>query len=139
MGIEENKAVIIQEVADAWNKGEYSEVIRMISPEYTYHSPTGRDFKGHDGFRQIFSIWRTACPDLHAEIKEIIGEGNTVVVHISWTGTFTGKFLDFEPTGNKIRMEEVWIHHFKDGKDVEGTPYANLKSLASQMGIDLPN
>ena len=138
MGIEENKAAIRQEVDEAWNKGEYSEVISMISPEYIYHSPTGRDLKGHDGFRQIFSIWRTACPDLHAEIREIVGEGDTVVVQLSWTGTFTGKFLDSEPTGNKIHMQEVWIHHFRDGKDAEATPFANLQSLANQTGIDSP-
>lgn len=137
MGIEENKANIRRQVEECWNKGDYTGVPEMISPDYVYHSANG-DMTGQEGFKQIFVIWRTACPDIHAVIKELVAEGDTVVMNVSWKGTFTGNFMSIEPTSNKIHMKEVWIHHFKDGKVIETTPFGNLQSLTSQMGITLP-
>lgn len=137
MGLEENKANVRRQIDECWNKGDYSGIPEMISPDYVYHSV--RDFTGQEGFKQIFIIWRTACPDIHAVIEELVGEDNTVVMSVSWKGTFTGNFLEFEPTGNKIDMKEVWVHHFDDGKVVEATPYANLLSLFRQMGITPTN
>jgi steroid delta-isomerase-like uncharacterized protein len=138
MGIEENKVNIRRQVEEFWNKGDFSSVPELISPDFVYPIPNG-ELKGHDGFKQWVKIWHTACPDFHMTINKIVGEDDTVVVSLSWTGTFTGKFMDYEPTGNKIIMTEAWFIHFKDGKDTGPTPFANLLSLFQQMGIYPPN
>jgi predicted ester cyclase len=138
MGIEENKANIRRQVEECWNKGELSSVHELISPAFVYHTPKG-DLKGQDGFKEWVNIWRTACPDFNMTIDEMVGEGNTVAVRLSWTGTFTGKFLEYEPTGNKVSMKEAWFYHFKDGKDLGPIPFANILSLIHQMGIDITN
>ena len=54
----------------------------------------------------------------------MVGEGNAVAVRLSWEGTFTGKFQDYEPIGSKVKMEESFYHHFKQGKDLGPIVYA---------------
>jgi len=95
--------------------------------------------KGHDGFKQLITIWRTACPDIQVTIDEMVGEGDTVAVRLSWEGTFTGKFQNYEPTGNKVKMKESFFYHFKDGKDLGPLVFANHLSLIQQMGVDITN
>ena len=138
MGIEENKANIRRQVQECWNKGNFSAVTELISPDFLYHTPMG-DLIGHEGFIQLVTIWRTACPDIEVTINELVGEGDSVAVRLSWEGTFTGKFQDSEPTGNKVKMEESFYHHFKEGKDLGPIVYANHLSLFQQMGINPTN
>ena len=135
MSVEENKANVRRQVEEFWNQGNFTSVPELISPDFVYHIPRG-DLKGQDGFKQWVNIWHTACPDFHMEIDEIVGEGDTVAVRLTWTGTFTGKFMDFEPTGNRITMKESWFFRFKDGKDLGPLPFGNMRSLFQQMGIN---
>ena len=134
MSVEENKAVVRRQIEEAWNRGDFSGVPEYISPEFVYHSPEG-DLKSHEGFKKWVTIWRTSCPDFHMEINEMVGEGDTVAVRLSWAGTFTGKFQDNEPTGKKIGLREAWFFHFKDGKDMGPIPHGNLNAVLEQMGI----
>ena len=136
MGIEENKENVRRQIEEFWNRGDFSAVPELISPEFNYHTPIG-DLLGYDGFKQWVDIWRTACPDFHMTIDEIVGEDETVAVRLAWTGTFTGRLLEYEPTGNKVNMNEAWFYHFKDGKDLGPLPYGNPDSAFVQMGIDL--
>ena len=94
MGVEENKANIRRQVEEFWNKGDFSSVPELISPDFIYPIPT-EELIGHAGFKQWVKIWHTACPDFHMTINEMVGEDDTVVVNLSWTGTFTGKFIAF--------------------------------------------
>ena len=138
MSVEENKEVVRRIIGELWNKGDFSVVPELISPDFVYNIPAG-DLIGHDGFIQWVTIWRTACPDFKMSIDEMVGEGDTVVARLSWTGTFIGKFMDYEPTGNIINMTEAWFMRFKDGKDLGPAPFANLLSLFQQMGINFTN
>ncbi len=133
MSLEQNKAVIRREIDEAWNRGDFSAVPEMISPDFVYRIPAG-DLKGHEGFIRWVSIWRTACPDFHMEIQEMVGEGETVAARLSWSGTFTGDFQGSRPNGKKIGLREAWFFRFKDGKDVGPIPYGNVDSVLRQMG-----
>ena len=55
MPVEENKAVVRREVEEAWNRGDFSGVPEMISPDFIYRTPEG-DVKGEDGFKRWVSI-----------------------------------------------------------------------------------
>ncbi|MFC1948266.1 ester cyclase [Chloroflexota bacterium] len=138
MGIEENKANIKRQVEDCWNKGDFASVPELISPDFVYHTPKG-DLIGQEGFKQWVTIWRTALPDLHFAIDEIVGEEDTVAVRLSWSGTFIGRFQNHEPTGNRVAMNEGWFYHFTDGKDLGPLPFGNLLSVVQQMGVDISN
>jgi hypothetical protein len=45
---------------------------------------------------------RAAFPDLRAQSDEVIGAGEWVAAHLTWTGTHRRPFLGFEPTGAEV-------------------------------------
>ena len=136
MSVEENKAIVHRHV-EVFNKGDLSIADEIISNDYEYHGPMG-EFKGVDGFKQIVIAVRTALPDIHFKIDDMVAEGDKVAVRYTWTGTFKGKFGDIEPTGKQINMTSAYFYRFADGKEVEATPYADMLSFYQQLGVSPP-
>jgi predicted ester cyclase len=119
-----------------WNGGDFSKVPEIISVDFVYYSSFD-DLKGHDGFKELVSTWRTACPDLQVIVNEIIGERDTVVVHQLSCGTFLGEFLGHKPNGNKLESKEAWFYHFRNGKVSDAICLSNLDALLKKMGVTL--
>ena len=135
---EKNKANIRQQIEECWNKGDFSSVHELVSPDFIYHTPK-KDLHGTDGFKDWVNTWRTGFPDFHMTVEKMIAEEECVVVQLTWEGTFTGIFDGNQPTGNKVKMDELWLYRFQDGKDVGPLPYGNMLSLIQQMGINPTN
>jgi steroid delta-isomerase-like uncharacterized protein len=138
MSIEENKENIRRQIEECWNKGDFSSVPELVSPDFIYHTPK-KDLHGTDGFKDWVNTWRTGFPDFHMTVEKMIAEEECVVVQLTWKGTFTGIFDGNQPTGNKAKMDELWLYRFQDGKDVGPLPYGNMLSLIQQMGINPTN
>src|SRR4029453_18836386 len=47
------------------------------------------------------SAWSTRPSDLHAEVHEVIAEGELVAARVTYTGTHQGEFLGIPATGRK--------------------------------------
>lgn len=137
MSIEPNKAVIRRHVEEVFNKGKLEVADEIISPDYVYHGPAG-EFKGPDGFKQMVAGTRTAFPDTHFTIDDMVGEGDTLAVRYTWTATFKGEFMGMAPTGKKIKITSAYFYHFKDGKEVEALPFTDMLSFYQQLGIKPP-
>ena len=138
MSVEQNKATLRRIVEEVFNKGDMSVVPELISPEYSYHNPMGMEFKGPDGFVQFVQMERNVFPDIHVTIDDMIGEGDKLAARLSFTGTFKGKFGDFEPTGNKVSHTAAYFYRYADGKEVEALPFTDMLPMYQQMGISPP-
>jgi predicted ester cyclase len=137
MSVEKNKATIRRVVEEVFNRGNVSIIPELIDPEYVYRSTFG-EYKGPEGFKRLVLEERAAIPDEHMQIDEMIGEGDRLAVRLSWTGTFTGKWGPLEPTGRKINMTAAFFYRFRDGKEVEAIPFANMLVFFQQLGIPVP-
>ena len=136
MSTEENKAVIRRVVEEVLNKGDMSVVPELIAPDYVYHSPFG-EFKGPEGFKQFITMFRTAFPDLHLTVEDMVAEGDKLAARVSWRGTFKGKFGDLEPTGKQVNMTSDF-YRFKGGKEVEALPFTDMLTFYQQLGVAPP-
>lgn len=58
----------------------------------------------------------TGFPDVRFEVVQVIAEGDTVVVRWKWTGTHTGEFRGYAPSGKKVTNDGVVIYTAHDGK-----------------------
>jgi len=138
LSVEENKAVIHhQHVEELFNKGNLAVADEIIAPDYIYHGPLG-EFKGPEGVKQMVKTFRTAFPDVHFTIDDMVAEGDKVAVRYTWTGTFTGDLMGIAPTGKQVTMASAYFYRFADGKEVEATPYADMLSFYQQLGISPP-
>jgi predicted ester cyclase len=133
MSVKQNKATLKRMYDEVWNKGNYGAVQELVSPDYQHG-----DYKGPEGWKQLVSSMRTAFPDLHDTIDQVIGEGNWLAYRVSLTGTFKAKYGDIKPTGKKLKMTQILFSQFKAGKLVATVPLSDTLAFYQSLGIAPP-
>jgi predicted ester cyclase len=108
-----------------------------MAAEYVYHSSLG-DTKGPDGFKQMVNMFRTAFPDIHSTIEDIVAEGDKVATRAILRGTHQGEFMGITPTGKKINVAVSGLIRFAGGKEVEAWGVMDTLAFYQQLGITPP-
>ena len=85
---------------DSFNRGKLDEWIKNVSPDAELITPMAGTIKGRDAIKGYFEQVRTTFPDARLDVRNIIAEGNTVVVEYTFTGTQKGPMQ--LPTGDSI-------------------------------------
>lgn len=129
---EENKE-IARRAVEEFNKQNLDVVDEVFAKDVIDHSPTG-ETTGHDGPKEGLEMLYAAFPDLEITIDELIAEGDTVAIRSTHRGTHKGKFMDIEPTGRRVEIENMVFAHFEDGKVVERWVQADTLGLMHQLG-----
>ena len=137
MSVEGNKASLLRNFEEIWNKKNLAMIPELISPEYIGINAYGV-FKGQDGYEQMAKSQTANMPDLHYEVDEVVGEGDTLMAKLTVTGTYTGKFAGADISSKKIKGSMVLVNKYKDGKCVESTAFSNPLELLKQVGATIP-
>ena len=133
---EANKASYRSYIEQLWNKRDQSAVERYLAPNYVEHNknlPPGRD--GRWGF---VSKVLTAFPDYHAEIQDVVADGDRVVARVQWTGTQDGPYEGRPPTHNKLVFSTADFFRFENGKIAEHWDVVDSLSRAIALGLVPP-
>ena len=85
--------------------------------------------------RRDFSSFKSAFPDWHMELAEMISEGNTVVARFRCQGTHLGRWLGADPTGRKMEVDEVFFFHFTDRRISDMWGLEDTRTREQQLGI----
>jgi predicted ester cyclase len=62
---------------------------------------------------------RTAFPDLHFTIEELVAEGDIVADRLTMSGTHEGPPMGVLPTGRSVRQDHMRFVRFRDAEAVE--------------------
>lgn len=116
MSTEQNKAVVRRIFDEVINLGRLNVADETISTDYVYRSPGSPDLHGPEGFKELVTMYRSACPDVHLDIDEQLADGDSVVTRWTGRGTQLGDFMGIPPTGKHVTVTGIIITHFKDGK-----------------------
>lgn len=118
-----------------WNQGDESAITRMVAADVRGNDD---DFgTSRDDFVEQWRSWRSAFPDIHFEIADLVTEGDTVVTRWVLTGTHTGPFLGLEPTGREVRVNGMSLDKFEDGILVQGFDGWDAVGLRRQLGMQI--
>jgi predicted ester cyclase len=79
-------------------------------------------------------MYRTAFPDMHVTIEDLIAEGDKVVVHQTFRATHGGHLQGIPPTGKQVRVSGVLITRIVNGKAEETWAHYDTHGLAQQLG-----
>jgi steroid delta-isomerase-like uncharacterized protein len=134
MSTERNKAKELLIVVEALNKGNMAVVDETLAPDFVYHGPAV-EVKGIPNYKKFLTDLRTACPDIHVDVKDIIAEGDMVATRTFCTFTYTGQIDAVPPTGKKVSMTSTIIDHFKEGKIAETWEHYDRLDMYQQMGL----
>jgi predicted ester cyclase len=66
--------------------------------------------------RKAFNDFRAAFPDWQQSIVECVSDGDTVVARMRCTGTHKGEWQGLEPTGRRMKIDEVYFFYIEGGR-----------------------
>jgi predicted ester cyclase len=89
MPVEDKQAVrrFYQEVINGRNLDVLDELLTPDGVDHTFGSQNPEQAK------QFFGMVHQAFPDLHAEVHDVIAEGELVAARVTYTGTHQGEFV----------------------------------------------
>jgi steroid delta-isomerase-like uncharacterized protein len=133
---EHNKAIVRRLFAELWNTGNLSVADEIFSPNYAHHDPSMPDFgRGPESEKKRATLYRTAFPDLHLTIEDVIAEGETVMTRWSGRGTHKGELDGIAPTGKQFTISGVTVARVSNGKIAEGYVNWDAQGLMQQLGV----
>lgn len=131
---DEIKALVRRFVDELYNKGNLAIVDEMLSPSFVDH--TARPPTPPDRQAVIYdaTMSRTAFPDLHVTIDDMLVEGNHVAVRTTMRGTHEGEFYGIPPTHKQTTTSGITQARFSDGKLVEWWSFGDELGWLQQLG-----
>lgn len=115
MSIEENKRIVrrYQDIYNSNNLDALREVMAddVVMPRAMPGMPTRLE-----GARRVHETTLAGMPDWYTKIEGLIAEGDQVAARITMTGTHTGEFWGFPPTGKKVQFTGIYIVRLANGK-----------------------
>jgi predicted ester cyclase len=132
---QEAKEIIRRWNEEGWSGGKYDLAYEIISPNMQVHGAGGQAVgMGPDGLIDLIKTWRTAFPDGHMEIDDLIVEGDTVAIRNTWYGTQAEEFYGIPPSGKSVAVTSVGIDRVQDGLVTEGWGELDMVGMMQQMG-----
>lgn len=122
MSTEQNQALVRRFYEQLWNAWRLDLAGEILSPSLHFRGSLGTRTRGLLEFTAYVERVRSAFPDWHNHIEELLAADERVVARLTWTGTHTGPLGDIPPTGRHVSyvgaaffrmggrtIDEAWI------------------------------
>lgn len=123
---------LIEKLINSETPGAFDE---LIAPDFIEHELLPGMLPGRESTRQLFADLHTAFPDIHADIEDVIAQGDRVVARMTWRGTQTGPFMGMPPTGKRASWQVLDIVRVANGQIVEHWGQMDVLNLMQQLGV----
>jgi steroid delta-isomerase-like uncharacterized protein len=135
MSVEENKALFRRMVEEVFNQGNVSTIDEFLAPNFIEREvlPPGTP-GGLEGIKLLTMMFRTAFPDFHVRIDDMIAEGDKLVARTTWSGTQLGEFMGIPPSGKRVSFDVIDIIRLVEGKGVEHWGVMDSSTMMQQLG-----
>ena len=133
---QENKNISRRLIEEVYNKGNLSAIDEMLSSDYVNHSAPPGLTNDSAGLKDFATMYRTAFPDLHIEIEDMISEGEEVVTRWTATGTHQGELMGIPATNRKVTVTGLAMNRLAGGKIVEAWNEFDTSSMLAQLGVN---
>lgn len=138
MSTEQNKADFKRLYDEVFNQGNLDVVDELIAPNVVEHQPqpgVDPNAQGPELVKQIATFYRSAFPDLHITVEDMVAEGDRVVGRVTITGTHQGDLMGIPPTGKRVQVGSIDIIRYEGGKVVEHWGETDAMGLMQQLGV----
>ena len=118
-----------------WDTGKAEYVSAAVDNDFRDNTlPAGRP-QGPKGLLYASQAFRSAVPDLHCTIEDLLMSGDKVTARLLFTGTHKGEFMGHPASGKPVRFFAIDILRIRGGKIVEGWHLEDNLSLLEQLGV----
>jgi predicted SnoaL-like aldol condensation-catalyzing enzyme len=131
--IDMNKSLIKSFVQEVFNKHNLTALDKYYAPNVTLHNSMAG--QGRQVFRQFFTLFFSAFPDIYVTVEHIVAENHVVLVFLNWTGTHKGEFQGIAPTNKPINMRTADLFRINNNNTiVEQWDVVDPLNLLKQIG-----
>jgi steroid delta-isomerase-like uncharacterized protein len=124
---QDHKALLRRFFEEGVSNGNLTVVDEVFAPTFVGRSVApAMEVKGPAGVKQRFTQLRTAFPDLHVTVEEMVAEGDKIATRTTWRGTHQGEYLGMAPSGKAVTWTTLTLGRVANGKVQEGWLTDNL-------------
>jgi len=131
---QENKAVVKKLTEQVFNQGELALVPELLSEGFVDHAAMPGAPPGIEGYQGFVTVVRTAFPDFHFTLEDMIAEDDKVVMRGKMSGTNSGPFMDMPATNKKANWTGTHTYRLANGKIAEHWGNIDMLGIMKQLG-----
>ena len=137
---EQENTRAVEKLFEALNAHDLSRDTEYISPDFHADQPGASGPMTQDQNIAYTQGFFDAFPDLHFDKRQIIAQGDFVVINWMGSGTHKGGLRTptgavIPPTGKHARVPGSTTYQFKNGKVVQSTTFWDMATLLAQLGL----
>lgn len=132
--LESNKALVKRFSNEFKNKANHGIVDELMTPGFQHHFKDPRLPRGREGMKLLGGIVVQAFPDVHANIQDLIAEGDKVVERTEAGGTHKGEFNGVPRSGRPVKWSELHVYRLENGKIAELWSEIDFMAMMTQIG-----
>ncbi|MDX6698233.1 MAG: hypothetical protein QOE65_1630 [Solirubrobacteraceae bacterium] len=126
---EDNKALGRRFFDEVINGRNLDAIDELLADDFVEHEEMPGMPTDKEGPREFFRMLHAAMPDMHAEIDEMVSEGDRLVIRSTATGTHEGDLMGMPGTGQRVQMLWADFVQIRDGKVVAHWAVADMSGL----------
>ncbi len=113
---EENKVVVRRYFEEMLNQGNLSVAGEVFAADMNFGGSYLPEMRGIEAAKGFCASIRTAFPDIHYDVIDLIAEADKVAVRWSATGVHQGEWLGVAATGKRINVTGTTTFRLSGGK-----------------------
>ena len=127
---------VVRRVLEAWQRDDFESWLSGIDPDVEWLTAVERGlgragsvYRGHEGMREFWNLWRTEVDDFWTEAEEIRDLGDDRVLylgHIRFRGPASGIMVESQLAN---------VQTLRDGKIVRSEDYLSHKEALEAVGL----
>ncbi len=121
---------------DAWNLHDPEKIKQFYTEDVIlYQAPLRKALHGREHLLTRYKDFLEMSNDVKLTLRDIHVDGDSVIVEVNISGTNTGKFLDYKPTGKKLDIDTCLSFKVNDeGKIIKLTTYLDVATVLRVLG-----
>ena len=122
---------VVRRFYEIVGEGRPEALDEVCSSDLVGHAGAGSDLADLKGSVASFLA---PFPDLAADVRHLVQEGDLVSVWLSYTATHQSEFAGVPASGRRVKFAAWDLIRVQDGNIVEITQYCDLFTIMSQIG-----
>jgi steroid delta-isomerase-like uncharacterized protein len=119
------------------NAGDIDGFGNLVADDFVEHEEVAPGFPPtKEGVLEFFRVLRSAFPDMHMEVEDLLASGDKTVARVRLTATHQGALMGVPATGKRVDVQLIDIMRFNEaGLVCEHWGVADMMSLMQQLGV----
>ena len=132
----QNPAVYVQNLTDAWNSHELDAVLPYYSEDYEGVDIAGPHVQyGRTAVKEMLLRYWQAFPDLCFTVQNTVAQENRIAISWCAVGTHQGQIMHIPATGHKVEVRGMSVIDIENDLVVRGQYIWDLAGMLRHLGL----